>query len=263
MPEGPEIKFLSLWLNNQLKGKTLKEIKEIDGDDELKVPKKSKVMEITAKGKQLTIITKDYWVNLHMNISGWINEKKQKHAKYKLVFSNNKKIYVIDPRKFSKIIIKKSLEEQEKIYEKIGIDIFSEDFTYQNFSEIIGNCKGNISYLLMNQSKIAGIGNYLRNEALYLSRIHPEKKCNTLTKNDILKLYEKIKMVAFSKLFTHLKDSEIKITKELDEKKPNGLSIPYYFKVYQKENDSEGRKIETKKIGGRTAFIIKSEEYYQ
>lgn len=44
----------------------------------------------------------------------------------------------------------------------------------------------------MDQDKVAGIGNIYANDALFLARIHPMRKSNSLTNNEIKNLYKNI-----------------------------------------------------------------------
>ena len=48
--------------------------------------------------------------------------------------------------------------------------------------------------LLLNQQFIAGIGNYLADEILFRSSIHPMRKANTLTKGEKKKATQRYKI---------------------------------------------------------------------
>ncbi|KAI0700424.1 hypothetical protein BC835DRAFT_1449548 [Cytidiella melzeri] len=52
-----------------------------------------------------------------------------------------------------------------------------------------------IKALLLDQSFSAGVGNWVADEVLYHSRIHPERRCNTLTKNELAALHRQIQQV--------------------------------------------------------------------
>jgi formamidopyrimidine-DNA glycosylase len=54
---------------------------------------------------------------------------------------------------------------------------------------------GTIKPLLLNQTFVAGIGNYLADEILFRSSIHPLRKANTLTINEKEKLHNSIKYI--------------------------------------------------------------------
>ncbi|ETW87707.1 hypothetical protein HETIRDRAFT_154087 [Heterobasidion irregulare TC 32-1] len=49
-----------------------------------------------------------------------------------------------------------------------------------------------IKSLLLNQSFSAGIGNWVADEVLYHSRVHPEQRCNTLSEDQLIALHHQI-----------------------------------------------------------------------
>ena len=68
--------------------------------------------------------------------------------------------------------------------------IFSKDFTYENFEKIIKNkrvSEKTLPEVLMNQKKISGVGNYLKSEILYASKISPYRLIKDLTDSEIKK----------------------------------------------------------------------------
>ena len=48
---------------------------------------------------------------------------------------------------------------------------------------------------LLDQTKIAGVGNIYASEILFRSGIHPERKANTLSDNEIKKLHKNVPLV--------------------------------------------------------------------
>ena len=66
--------------------------------------------------------------------------------------------------------------------------------------------QANIYAVLLDQKNFAGIGNYIKNDALYLARISPHRKTHELTTEEITHLYEGINHVTFSNLLICLKD---------------------------------------------------------
>ncbi|MDP3888595.1 MAG: bifunctional DNA-formamidopyrimidine glycosylase/DNA-(apurinic or apyrimidinic site) lyase [bacterium] len=62
--------------------------------------------------------------------------------------------------------------------------------TLDKFKEIVSRKKMPIKLVLMDQKQIAGVGNIYANEALFLAKIHPEKKANELTEGQIKTLFD-------------------------------------------------------------------------
>lgn len=262
MPEGPEAFYLANFLKSKILNKNFTKI--ISNTKTIRnIPSKSKVIDVLSKGKKIWIETTKYYVHLHMGISGWLVEEKPKIYKYVLEFGKFK-LWLKDRRRFSKIdIFKKNKDgissEHEKELNSIGINVLSKDFTLQKFTENLEKSNRNISALLMDQTVFCGIGNYIRNDALYLAKIHPERKVFSLTQKEIKKLYEKIKFVTFSNAIEWLKIDNLPIPKYILEICPKKLSVPYKFRIYEKETVGKF-KVQFKIVAGRKTYFIESQK---
>jgi formamidopyrimidine-DNA glycosylase len=69
------------------------------------------------------------------------------------------------------------------------------DLTLSDFKKLLLKSSRAIKVLLLDQSKIAGIGNIYDCEALWLARIHPQRKANSLRETEIKKLFTAIEEV--------------------------------------------------------------------
>lgn len=260
MPEGPELKYSAIYLNSILKNDIIQELFVFSRKNVI-LPKKSKIVNIDCKGKLLWIETKDYIIHIHYFITGWIylNEKPN-YTKY-IIKTNNNKIYIDSMRKFTKLDIHNK-KDHLKFINKLGLDILSNDFTLEYFIKQFNKTNTIISPFLLKQDKFAGLGNYIKSESLYLSKINPKTKTKNIDIKKLEKLYNKIKFVAFSQLLTHIyyhnKEHKKKINIDNNLKKilPDKLKVPYQFYVYSKIKDKYGNKIKKEKIGGRWTYYI-------
>ena len=108
-------------------------------------------------------------------------------------------LYFNDYRKFGWIRLEKTQELQnsknpKSFIGKLGKE-FLKDLTGAEFSEILSNSKKPIKLLLMDQEKMAGVGNIYANEALFLAGINPRKESKKLGNEEIKNLYEAIHKV--------------------------------------------------------------------
>ena len=71
----------------------------------------------------------------------------------------------------------------------------SRDFTFRKLDEILNNRKTKIKLLLMDQSKIAGIGNIYVSEILFEAGIMPGRPANSINKAEREKLFKAIKKI--------------------------------------------------------------------
>lgn len=254
MPEGPEILLFSEYLKQYIMNNYLTNIISIS-KTKINILKKAKILDIGAKGKLLWLRTKHYYIHILLKISGWISKENLKNPKYILLFDDNKKVYIDDPRKLCLIKIVENTEH-ENILNILGIDIFTRQFTINIFEKLLYELNMNICAFLMNQNIVCGVGNYIKNESLYLAKIHPKRKCNTLTNIEIKNLFNSIRFVCYSNLFEQLNEYRIKINKKFISDKPSFLEVPYKFKVYKQDRDPNGYKVISEIIAGRNTYYI-------
>lgn len=253
MPEGPEILYLSKICEKHLIGHKLLKIKS-NSKHHINLPQFSLLKEIKTYGKQMIFIFKDFYFHIHLGLTGWIVFKDAKYARYELVF-DNLTMYIDDSRRFSKLKIYKDKKDSEKNIKKLGVDILTADFTLDYFSNYIKSKNKNISSLLLMQDKICGIGNYIRNESLYIAKISPHRNANDLNDQEITKLYNAILYVSYSNYIEMMKMNKLNIDKMYKKIK---TEVPYIFKVYSNINDPNGNKITIEEIGGRKTYYVKS-----
>ena len=113
-----------------------------------------------------------------------------------------------------------------------------------------------IKSLIMDQRRIAGIGNIYANDALYLAKIHPARKGFLLTDKETKNLFLAIEKVLKSSLEKG-GASEVNFVNVLGGKG----SYQKYFAVYKKNGKpciNCGTIIRKMRIGGRGTFYCSS-----
>jgi formamidopyrimidine-DNA glycosylase len=174
-----------------------------------------------------------------------------------LIFSlsNGKQLALSDMRKFAKVLVwpTDKLDELPDIV-KLGPEPLDPSFDFKKFRKILGNRRGKIKVILMNQEIIAGIGNIYSDEILWDAGIHP------------LKLSEKIKERELKNIFNAMKkilNRAIKAKGDSmsDYRRPSGEKGKYqeiqnaYQMTGQKCLKKDGGIIKRIKIGGRSAHF--------
>ncbi len=114
----------------------------------------------------------------------FIDNLPNKQTRVVLEFGDGSHLYFNDQRKFGFI---KTLPTDEvkndpfiKKLAKEPWQMTSEEF-YEKLSK---HPKSNIKAIILDQAIICGLGNIYADEALFLSHIHPERKCGSITKNE-------------------------------------------------------------------------------
>ena len=272
MPEGPETLYWSVLLNKKLASKyKFDEIKSFT-DKPIIVPKdwEGKIEDSGCKGKLLWLVVssnggdKKYYMHIHYGLTGWLTfEKPESYIKFEFVLSNlkNKKqinLYMEDKRRFSKIGIYTE-QQHQKIISKLGVDIFENNFTLEYFKNIINKKDTLVAPLMLKQEIFCGIGNYIKNEVMYMCKLKAKIKTSELDENIIKQLYNDILFVAYSNLVQMLKDTNILkyIPKSKSSNMPKKLEVPYEYKIYGRETTLDGKKVLKIKVGGRDSYCTK------
>jgi len=276
MPELPEVETVRRQLNQVLVGKKigriliLKEKSFLGDENDLiggqieKVARKAKVIEIYFLGlKQILIV--------HLKMTGqlvfvdgkqkvvgghptkdWVANLPSKHTRVVIYFSDGGKLFFNDMRIFGWMkVVEKEKYKKEMRWDVP--DVTDRRFTFEFFSNLINKTNKLIKQVIMDQEKIGGIGNIYANDALFLAGVMPNRRANSLSKNETKKLYDSIKII----IDKGIKLNGASVTNYVDIKGMGG-SYQDHFLVYKKDGDKCcvcGSKINKMKLGGRGTYF--------
>lgn len=213
MPELPEVETIRLKLEPLIKGKIIKGVKILEkkqfiGDPGRVIGKEIKGMK--RKGKILVMVLSDgLFLSIHLKLTGQLlfsadinnpvfdhiipftktNRMPANTTRIIFSFKEGSGLFFNDLRKFGWIKLNSYFEKPN------GVDVLSPEFCLSYLRGIINQSKKKVKVLLMDQDKIAGIGNIYANDALFLARIHPLRKADSLSKKETERLYSAIKEI--------------------------------------------------------------------
>ena len=81
---------------------------------------------------------------------------------------------------------------EHSLISRLGLDPFSEDFSPEYLRNIFDR-KAAIKGLLLDQSKVSGLGNIYVDEVLFAAGVHPTRKANTLNSVETKAIYSSIR----------------------------------------------------------------------
>ena len=220
MPELPEVEITKRSLSKQILLKKVKSVTIINPKLRYNLKKEKlgdligkTIKKIERRSKYILIFFNDNHVLLiHLGMTGRFYFMKNKNKKIDTSFYNNSNIIIkhnhikIDFDKFNLIyndirkfgfikkINKNNLTHSSHLL-RLGCEPLTNQFCSNYLKKKIYNKKTSIKNLLMNQSVVAGLGNIYANEALYLSKIKPEKPGHALKDDEIKKLVKSIKKI--------------------------------------------------------------------
>lgn len=219
MPELPEVETMRIQLEKFLVGHTIQNIEIRNPKYEIRSEKVigGKVIGVRRFAKVTSIdLSSGYSILTHVKLTGQFiyrgpnlksNNLSRKvigglggpHTHVIFNLDKNGKLYFNDVRRFGWIRIVKSNEiEKEKFISKLGPEphvakgFAGQALTFDYFQKLLSKSKRNIKVLLMDQTKIGGIGNIYANDALWLARINPRTPVKQLDSETARQLYEAI-----------------------------------------------------------------------
>lgn len=130
------------------------------------------------------------------NEKDYFNEKVNQYIHHIFYLKSGGTLEFSDLRKFGKIILSDTNEvgNIEEI-KSLGVDAMSREFTLEKLNDILNEKKTKIKLLLMDQSKVAGIGNIYASEILYEAGILPTRPADKISREERKKLFSAIKKV--------------------------------------------------------------------
>jgi formamidopyrimidine-DNA glycosylase len=111
-----------------------------------------------------------------------------KHTHLIASLASGRELRFVDPRRFGKLQVLEGREFAAAGAEPIAAD-------REKFVELFKGRKTPIKSALLNQSLLSGIGNIYADESLFRAGIRPRRRAASLTRADLLRLYDAIQQV--------------------------------------------------------------------
>lgn len=185
MPEGPEIFVTAQKINHLIHDKPLTAfVYNRRKINTLSIMGKTAVAE--AYGKNLFFNFGEMHLLVHAGLDG-VWTLVPDNDEVKLTFGD-KTLYFNEPMHIGKFELMTTAAKDAYI-RKLGPDAHT--VSLEQLTKIL-NCRQKLAILLMDQKKIAGVGNYLRSELLHKVKLNPFTIANTLTSDQIQKLHTKL-----------------------------------------------------------------------
>jgi formamidopyrimidine-DNA glycosylase len=148
-------------------------------------------------------------------------------------------VYFDDQRHFGAFIICLNSGELKEVLKDVGPDLLAEDVSFEYYNSVISNKRlghKQICGFLLDQKYFSGVGNWVRAEVLYESRISPHRKLGSLSLDDKYRLY----FYSIKILRDAYKVRGLTISNYID---PEGELGEYPVKVYSQDKDPYGNEI--------------------
>jgi formamidopyrimidine-DNA glycosylase len=158
-----------------------------------------------------------------------------KHAHAVFYLDNDRRLVFCDQRQFGvmKLVAGMRLSKTKGISE-LAPEPFNEEFSLLYLKETLGRSRRTLKTLLLDQTRVLGLGNIYAAEALFRAGINPFKIAATLSSRRVALLHQAIRDV----LSDALTDST---TSRVDLEQPKGFSygeaFERFWQVYEREGE--------------------------
>lgn len=262
MPEGAEVKKYGEALAQKVSGTTLEEVKIISGRYTKKPPEgldffmnqlPGPIVGVGVHGKFLYwILSNDTYIHSTLGMTGHWSDKQSKHTRVEFVTSRGS-VYYADQRNFGTLKFTTGKNTLISKLESLGPDMLSSEVSDEQFVAAISKKpKWTLAKALMDQSVVAGVGNYVKAEALWLARLSPHRVVNSLTDHEVSVLNHSIQTVLRESFQNG--GATLRTYKNFD-----GTEGQYSsrFAVYNQERDPDGNDVVKEKTDdGRTTHWV-------
>lgn len=206
MPELPEVETITRNLRPSLIGKTIRDVRNDwprhiakPGFEELRRRIIGHNFEsIARRGKYIVFsLSSGESLIIHLKMSGQLTIAKaedpaDKHLHTIFALSDGQELQFRDTRKFGRVYL---VKDPDEVLGSLGLEPLSDAFTSEWLHEQLMSRKRVLKPLLLDQSFIAGIGNIYADEALFQARLHPQRRSNTLSFEEVHSLHAAIRQV--------------------------------------------------------------------
>jgi len=156
----------------------------------------AKILETDRRGKYLIWhLSNAMSLVMHLRMTGTLLYDPDPDTRYSRVefsLSDGHRVVFSDPRRFGTGLVLKTAELEAYFASRLGLEPFDPNFNQAHFHKLTRGRSAPLKSFLLDQRKIAGIGNIYADEALFRSEINPLRRPSELTQKQSAALREGI-----------------------------------------------------------------------
>ena len=203
MPELPEIAVLSDQMCGEVVGKTIVEVEVLQPknlnclvNEFVENVVGHLIVSVKARGKWLFLeLSDDLFLLINLGMGGDLlhyasNDVLPETYTFKMGFSGGSG-FTIKFWWFGYIhLVDRDGLKKHKMTGELSLSPLDNDFTLPYFRELLHNRRAQVKSFLLNQRRVAGIGNVYIQDILFKARLHPKRTVDTLTEVEVETLYQ-------------------------------------------------------------------------
>ena len=187
MPELPEVETIRVQLEPELVGRRIERLDVLDGrwsrplpPQELAAPVAGRSIEgLERRGKYLLLrLDRDETLVMHLRMTGNLllvepGAPDQPYLRARFLLDDGRELRFTDPRRFGEAFLLGSAALDERFRGRLGVEPLSEEFTVAALEQVATGSRAPLKSFLLDQARLAGVGNIYADEALFRARLHP------------------------------------------------------------------------------------------
>ena len=199
MPELPEVETIRRQLAPPLEGRRLESVRVLD--PRWCEPAPPEAIEDALRGREIELVGRrgkylilsledDVHLVMHLRMTGNLllteDSEDPPHLRVDMGLDNGRRLLFVDVRRFgSGDVLLGSDALADYFDSRLGVEPLSPDFTAEALRALARGRKQPVKAFLLNQERIAGVGNIYADEALFRAKIHPLRQVGTLRRPQI------------------------------------------------------------------------------
>jgi formamidopyrimidine-DNA glycosylase len=269
MPELPEVETIRRHLALHVDGRTLRKLEIHDPRFSLPLAPREleaaldgrRVERLGRRGKYLVWELEDEaYLMLHLRMTGTLllNPPEGRPAHTRVTFDlGDDRLQFVDPRRFGTGELALGEDARDDFFAaRLGVEPFEPEFTGEHVYALAAKTRASIKAMLLDQKRIAGVGNIYADEALFRAQIHPWRRADRITRKQAALLRDAI--VETLQLGIDSKGASID-----DFRDPDGVSGSFQdrFLIHLREGEPCvrcGRPVRKLRAAGRGTYVCES-----
>jgi formamidopyrimidine-DNA glycosylase len=205
VPELPEVETIRRQLAPHLEGRTLLDLEILDWrwtrpQDPAIVAdglRGQEVLRVGRAGKYLVWeLSDERFLLVHLRMTGALlfdPDVDPLHTRVRMTLDGGHRLIYVDPRRFGTgHLLLGEAERDAYLAERLGVEPMTPAFTAEHLREIARGRTAPVKAFVLDQRRIAGVGNIYADEALFRAGIHPLRPAGALTRAQLEALRDAI-----------------------------------------------------------------------
>jgi formamidopyrimidine-DNA glycosylase len=206
VPELPEVETIRRQLAPRVAGRTIVEAEVFDplwcaprAPEGVEIDLRGERIEsLGRRGKYLVMALADErFLVMHLRMTGnllWVPEDEdvpgRSHLRVRLVLDDGNRLLFVDQRRFGTgVVIEGRAALDEYLVERLGPEPLEPEFTPAVLAQEARGRKVPVKAFLLDQRRVAGVGNIYADEALFRAKINPLRPAGRLRRPEIERLH--------------------------------------------------------------------------